>query len=507
MRVALLATLALTLTLRPSLGAVDDAAWEKAVKDFTDDFAKKSIGFKKRALEVLPTNDERTIHFILKEKKLAEVKNWWIRYAAAERLSRISTPELRAKLHAYYDPKKQKKEVREAVIAALGMVKHRDDPPVIVAALSDPDWEVRRMAAWAAGAQRVREAVPKMIDLIHEVRPDGSVGQAGELEQRVHAPLLFNLEEITGQINFHTDIQQWKQYWEVNKDKTLPPVNRFDVGTFGQGVKLAFNDTFARKGNGPLVMVLPAPHRLSTYYMPYFNQWLFARWLYINLPPVTSFPDVKYDDGDPIYPVEQLVDAFEDMRKQRKVEKTAILADGFSCWIAAKYAQKFPDRVSALILINPYATNETFRKRLEELVRTGDPDDELFAKVSMRQQKIGSPLEGERYDYVRTSAQVKDQADLEIGFLQRIWDDPNSSTIVIPQFDMRGDQTSSAPAMLLFPPKSNKLQGVDDKSRLARFYSAPGSMTIELKKSSTMPYVEEPENFEKWIRSFLDPIK
>jgi pimeloyl-ACP methyl ester carboxylesterase len=505
MRVAILSLLLLGLCVRPGLGAGDDAKWNDAVKGFNDDFGKKSVGHKKRALDLLPTNDERTLHFIVKEKKLLEVKNWWIRYAAAERLGRLATPELRKKLHEYYNPKTQKKEVREGIIAAMGLVKHRDDPPVIVAALSDPDWEVRRMACWAAGASRIREAVPKMIDMLHVVTKDGTVRQAGELEQRVHAPLLFNLEEITGQTNFHTDIDQWKPFWEVNKDKTLPPVSRFDVGTFGQGVKLSFNDTFARKGTGDLVFVLPAPHRLSTYYMPYFNQWLFARWLYINLPPVTSFPDVKYNEhGDPIYPVEQLVDAFEDMRAQRKVDKAVVLADGFSCWVAGKYAQKYPDRVKGLVLINPYATNETYSKRLEEMLRSGDPDDELYAKVSTYQQKIGSALENERYGYVRTSCQVKDQGDLEIAFLQNIWADPNASSIAIPPFDLRGDQTSPIFSMLLFPPKANKLGGADDKSRLQRYYAK--NMSIELKKSCMMPYMEEPENFEKWLRTFFDQI-
>lgn len=505
MRVAFLPVLALALVLggAQTRAGVDDAKWEEAKKSFKEEFNKKSIGFKKRAIELLPSNDERTIHFIIREQKLLEAKNWWIRFTAAEKLSRINLDDLRKKLHEY--AKDKKKEVREGVIAALGMIKHHLDPPVIIAALDDPDWEVRRMACFAAGARRERDAVDKMISMLHDVSSDGTVRQQGETNPRVHSVLLFNLEEITGQLNFHTDIDQWKQYWEVNRDKTPPPVNRFDVGTFGQ-VKLNFNDTFARKGTGPLVLVLPATHRTCTYYMPYFNQWMFVKWLFINLPPITSFPDVKYNEhNDPIYPVEILVDAFEEMRKQRKVEKAAILADGFTSWIAAKYAQKYPDRVSGLILINPYATNETFGKRLEELMRTGDPDDELFAKVSTYQQKIGTALESERYDYVRTSAMVKDQGDLEIGFLQRIWSDPNGTSIAIPEFDMRGDQLSGVWALMFFPPKSNKLQGFDDISKLQRFY--PKNITVKLQQSAMLPFMEEPAKFEEVLRIFVNKIE
>ena len=80
--------------------------------------------------------------------------------------------------------------------------------------------------------------------------------------------LLFNLYEITGKY-FHTDTVQWKQYWERNKDKTLPPVRRFDVGSFGD-VKLKFNDTFARKGSGPLVIALPMTFLLIVLMQPFY---------------------------------------------------------------------------------------------------------------------------------------------------------------------------------------------------------------------------------------------
>ncbi len=499
----LLFSFVLTLAFAaPSLAQVSDAKWKEAMAAFKDDFKKKSIKFKFRALEVLPVKDARTIDFIIKKKKLFKHKDWWIRTTAAERLSKMKVPALRAKLLAY--AKDPDKRVREGVIAALAMSNDRQDAPVVLAALKDPAWEVRRMACWAAGQQRVREAVDPMIDMINDVdQRSGRTVQEGETNQRVHSVLLFNLEEITGKY-FHTDTAQWRQYWERNKDRPLPEVKRFDVGTFGD-VKLKFNDTFARKGSGPLVVVMPMTQRSTTYYMPYFNQWLFVRWLFINLPPVTSFPDVQYDDGDPIYPVDILVDAFEDMRKKQRVEKMVLLGHGFSNWVAAKYAQKYPDRVSGLILLNPYSSNETFSRRVDEALRSGDQDAEYWGKVSRRQIKMGSRIEGEIYDHYRVTALVapKNRADIELGMIRRIWRDPNASTIVIPEFDIRGEETSRTPCLMFFANKSNELTGIDGLNRLKRYY--PKHIVVNGKsKFARLPFMEYPQIFEKALRAFID---
>jgi len=480
--------------------AQSDSEWEKAVQDFKDDFKKKSIKFKRRAILGLPTNDARTIEFVINKEKLFNSKDWYIRFTAAERLSKIKTPDLRKKLLAYAGHRD--KRVRECVIAALAI--NRDpklDPPVIVNALQDSTWEVRRAACWAAGQQRVREAVEPMIGMIHEVGRDGRVIQEGETNVRVHGVLLYNLEEITGKY-FHTDVQGWKQYWERNKDRELPPVKRFDVGNFGD-VELKFNDTFARRGSGPLVIVLPQPQKQCTYYMPYFAQWQFCKWLYINLPPVTSFPDVKYNDhNDPIYPVDLLVDAFEEARKKYNVEKCAVLAQGFSCWVAAKYAQKYPDRVSGLMLLNPYASNDTYGKRIDEAKRSGNPDDEFWAKVSSYEIKMATRGESEVYGYFTSSATIQNKSDVELGMLRRVWRDPSATSIAIPPFDIRGENTSKTPALMFFARKNNKLTGYDDIKRLKRFF--PRNITVKLKKSARLPFMEEPAKFEEAMRLFVD---
>jgi len=490
----------LLFTAVPAL-AQSDADWERAVENFKDDWKKKSIKFKIRAIEGMPTNDARTIEFLIDKEKVLQGKDWLLRFKAARQLGLIRTAELRAKMLEY--AKHKDKRVREGIMTALAVQRDpKLDPPVIIEGLKDPAWEVRRMACWAAGKQRVREAVVPMIDMIHWVGRDGRVRQEGETNPRVRSVLIYNLQEITGKVEFGTDVEQWKAYWERNKDREPPPVKRFDVGQFGD-VQLSLDDTFARRGSGPLVISLPMTHRLTTYYQPYLNQWLFVKWLLINMPPVDSFPDLEINEhGDPKYPVDKLVDAFEETRKKYNVEKTALLAHGFTCWVAAKYAQKYPDRVSGMILMNPYASNETYGKRIDESIRSGNPDDEFWAKVSSYQLKAQTREEGEVYSWFVASCDVKDQSDIELGLLQQLWADPQSRSIEIPPFDIRGDDTSRTPVLMFFSPKNNKLTGYDDINRLKRFY--PKNITVKLKKSSRMPFMEEPDTFEKALRAFVD---
>lgn len=481
-----------------------DAKWKEAMQAYKDDIKKKSIRFKKRAIEVLPANDGRTITFIIEEEKLLSHKDWWIRSTAAEQLSKIRDQDLRKKLLSY--AKSSDVKVREGVLAALAMSTDRLDAPVIVEALKDPAWQVRRMACWAAGQQRIKEAVEPMISMIHWVDRAGREKQKGEIHPRVQGVLLFNLEEITGQTQFVDDVDQWKAYWDRNKDKTLPKVKRFDVGNFGDVKGVEFNDTFARRGTGPLTIVMPITHTTTVYYMPYFCQWNFVRWVYVNTPPITSFPDVKYNEhGDPIYPVDLLVNAFEEMRKKYGVEKMCLLAHGFTTWVAAKYAQKFPDRLQGLILIDPYATNETFGKAIDTAKRSGDPDAEFWAKVSSYEIKIGSTLEGEVYDYVRSTYYLaqKNRDDVELGMIRRVWGDPNGTSIAIPEFDIRGEEVSRIPALIYLPGKDNELMAFDDLGRLQRFY--PKNVLVKGgDKFAYLPFMEQPEMFEDGLRKFVE---
>ncbi len=485
-----------------------DSEWKEAMQIYKDEHKKPSVRFKKRAIEGLPPTDPRTIAFIIEEEKLLSSKDWWIRITAAEQLSKIRDPDLRKKLLTY--AKSSDVKVREGILAALAMSSDRLDAPVIVEALKDSAWQVRRMACWAAGQQRLREAVAPMIDMINWVDPRGVEQQKGEIHPRVQGVLLFNLEEITGKTEFLNDAGQWRTYWERNKDKTLPKVKRFDVGDFGDVKGMEFNDTFARRGTGPLTIVLPALGQTCVYYMPYLPQWSFVKWLFINLPPVKSFPDNKINEhGDPIYPVDKLVGAFEDIRKKYHAEQMVILSHEFTSWVGAKYAQAHPDRVLGLILISPYAQDDTYGKAIDAAKRSGDLDAEYWAKVASYEAKPATSLESEICAYKSDTWWLaqKNRDDIEIGILRRVWRDPNAVRVQVgggeAKFDIRGEDTSRIPALIYLPGKDNELMAFDDLGRFQRFY--PKNVIVKGgDKFAYLPFMEAPDLFEQGLRQFVE---
>lgn len=480
-------------------GEPTEAAWQDAVRAFEEDYGRRSIKFKVRAIDSLPTGDVRTVPFLIEKKALLQHDDWRIRAAAAERLGKIEVPDLRARMRAYAEH--PDKRVREGILLALGLSRGRLDGPVILNALADESWEVRRMACFAAGRQRLREAVAPMIDRIHAVDPQGRVLQEGETHPRVHSVLLFNLREITGRY-FHTDVERWRAFWQRHRTDLLTPLERFGKQTAGD-VTFEVDDTLARAGAGPLVVALPATRRSAVYYQPYLNRWMFVRWLFVNPPPPGSVPSVAYSaNGAPIYPVNGIVEALEALRRERGIEEMALLAHGFSTWVAAAYARRHPHRVTGLILLNPYANNDIHRRRIADAKRSGDPDAEYWAKVNSDEQRISCRYQKEQYDHFVRSAWLRDPGDLEIAVLCRLWLRPKATRFVVPEFDMCARGSSRTPVLMTFSPEWNPLTGIDNLNRLTRHY--PRHVVVKLRKSARLPFMEEPKRFGRALRVFVD---
>ena len=81
-------------------------------------------------------------------------------------------------------------------------------------------------------------------------------------------------------------------------------------------------------------------------------------------------------------------------------------------------------------LIIAFRLGTIWWKRIDEALRSGDPDAEFWGKVSRKQIKIASRIEGEIYNYYRNTGALgpKNRADMEIGILKRIWADPHGTT-------------------------------------------------------------------------------
>src|SRR6185295_4182832 len=94
---------------------------------------------------------------------------------------------------------------------------------------------------------------------------------------------------------------------------------------------------------------------------------------YIDLPGIESFTGLTASGAAkvPYYPIDKLVEAFEDLRKATKQERFAIMACGFNSWIATKYANLHPKSVSPLVLICPVSSNKAYRDATSRMESQG----------------------------------------------------------------------------------------------------------------------------------------
>src|SRR5205085_10256528 len=109
-----------------------------------------------------------------------------------------------------------------------------------------------------------------------------------------------------------------------------------------------------------------------------------ARLFYIDLPGTSAFKDLKPGvTGAPEYPIDKLVDAFDELRKVKKQERIAILAHGMAGWVAMRYATKYPKNVSHLILVSTWTSGKAWadgRQRAELAGKqAGDIEAEHYA--------------------------------------------------------------------------------------------------------------------------------
>jgi pimeloyl-ACP methyl ester carboxylesterase len=64
--------------------------------------------------------------------------------------------------------------------------------------------------------------------------------------------------------------------------------------------------------------------------------------------------------GDPFVAESQFVESIEDWRKELKLEKIILLGHGFGGFLSTSYSIKYPNCVSALILVDPWVCTYFF---------------------------------------------------------------------------------------------------------------------------------------------------
>ena len=201
--------------------------------------------------------------------------------------------------------------------------------------------------------------------------------------------IIDSLEALTSE-EHGEKLENWTFWFNELKEKPLSP-RKAEVFKDNLGDIELEGHTFARKEprkvEGMEVLILPEFGYSEEYWYPYiFELNKTMACTFVELPDASRVKDLerpvdRAGNPDPnayYYPLEQLVEAFEQRRKDSKQEKVGIIAHGVSGWIALEYCRLHPESVAFAIIMNTWSGNNAYSKARNQLEGSKDDDYKYY---------------------------------------------------------------------------------------------------------------------------------
>lgn len=509
-----------------------------ALADWRHDFVagrKSEAADTRRAavagVDVDSTNGVKALLSVLADANVATT-DWYVREAAINRLGLVKSPKA-VKLFAKFI-KKSLKSLRNpnldaALVAATGLTGNKDFVAVLLATLEHKKRltpTVERSTITALAALADLQAVGPTLTVWEKAKAEG--------DYRTELACADALRSLTAK-DFGRNYDAWKAFWDAESEgfiKPSPSSGETDASTVAEkevkkesktvarGIELNFT-TSGREGALPL-LVIHDDAWTPEYFDPYLSTLddLFKIYT-IELPPVSKLKIKKHNIGGyPYYPYDELCDAFEDLRKQRKIKKFALFAHGFSTMVAQRYLSKYGDQVEVVILAGTFPGDDAYGMVLDRLraKATSMKDKELERAVDFHfitDEKTWKHLymptsdkELEALERKFFTIQFANQQDPAIADLWKRAAKPTSKSIKAyaleecqsPPFDVSREKRPSVPVLVISGGKSLWF-GPKDGERVAANY--PVSQHVVLPNAAMMPWFDDPAGFDKAVRTFM----
>ncbi|MHC4849597.1 MAG: HEAT repeat domain-containing protein, partial [Planctomycetota bacterium] len=365
----------------------------------------------------------------------------------------------------------------------------------------DRSAEVRFAAATALATHRDRRAVEALIEaLAKETDPRVRLRIADTLRKLTPGPCLL-------------DAASWRGWWAKHRaDPKFQPADETSKRDEYEGVVLETRTVAVvrkpgdKKGPPPNVLVLPPFGFTNTIYGSYLLPLRrYANVTSVLLPTVQQLTGRSgYGKDIPVYPVDRLVRALDRYRSEMKIESFLILAPGASGWIAMRYAQLFPERVRALILLDSAIDKEAYANSLMRASARGNKGEKFTADTLMQRNNAAFNRRTlDRLQAYGIERGFHDRADLEIAhFYTRARQPQGFATVPDIRWGKRAQL--EVPALFVYSAAS-PLSGHTEMMRITKHF--PNAMVTPLSNARGLPYVEANEKLFKVLDVFLTKHK
>lgn len=468
-------------------------------------------------------NPENATHYKYLEYVLSK-QYWYDRDGAILSLSKAADPATVKKMTTSLKRHKDL-AVRQGMAVALAKMNDERFYALLYDALNDSSDVVRRTVAHSLRVHKKPEAVEALVTRFEK-----------EKDPVVKSFLVDALNEIT-QAFQPPQPTAWRTWWELAKNDKSYTLGKTDdeakkkaedLGnrlkertTITTGLTLKTVERGQKGVRSVPILVLPYYNISKETMLPFLSELEETnRLFYIDLPTIDSFQglEVVSDARIPYYPIDQLVEAFEKLRTDTGEERFAIMACGMNTWIAMRYAAKFPQSVSHLVLINPLSSMDAYgaaTRRMEGEGR-GRNDRELWhlSMTRLFNSKTGKsshdayheekkePVpegEGEALDRRSWALYFQDERDSMISTLYGVKSRPLGN-VAIPNFKCFGEKLTAPIPTIVIVGKDFLMASVDDCKAVAKHF---GGQLYVYSKSAGMPFAEESSLFNKHMAALL----
>lgn len=336
--------------------------------------------------------------------------------------------------------------------------------------------------------------------------------------------LIDGLEGLTSE-EHGDDIEKW-EFWAKND---IPEKLKLRTAT---KFKDDFGDveieghTFVRKKPRDIdleVLILPDLYKSEQYWYPYiFELNKMFECTFVKLPDCSKMKDIDWMK-DPrtgavnrtayYYPLEQLVEKFEERRKKSGQKKIGIIAHGVSAWIAQVYCIMHPESVAFAVFLQTWSGQNSREKARSS---TEGSKDEAFKQYGISLVYDPSGRTGS------LSQSDEDKFWAQAGAFKRRWADPkaleplfyagenyrvrpeSNARILVPKYEFDREakkRRTDVPVLFVHGTQDPMYVKGDAKDYKKGFTN----MTwLEFENSADTPWAEEPVRFFEAIEKLIE---